>query len=392
MHESDVGMYEVNRMQPWLVIALAVLLVPCCGRDTSEDTGAMPEPAAPAVTERAETEQDSEAESESAAGAAVEDVTKLQATVTHAAMGTEFSFTLYAREGDTGTDAVVQIAEEAFGAIDALEARISRWRPDSQTSYLNNRAAKEAVRVAPDIRDLIVYAEQVYEESGGAFDPTVGPLIQLWGFYKGEGRLPTDDELGEALSKVGMDKVVVDESERTVRFKMDGIMLDFGGIGKGLALDRAAQALRDYGVTSAVLHAGTSSVVAIGAPPGEAGWTVRIRNPYNQEEYIDEVVLRDESLSTSGSYEKFFELDGKKYCHIFDPRTGRPVEGILSATVLAETGTMTDALSTAFFVMGEDTVRDYCGDHPEIRAVIVPMPDDDKPEPRRINFAAGKEQ
>ena len=312
-------------------------------------------------------------------------------TFSHTAMGTEFAFTLYTRKGDTGTDAILQIAEEAFRAVDALEARLSRWRPDSQVSYINNRAAREKVRIAPDVRDLLVLARDLHGETGGAFDVTVGPLIALWGFYAGEGRVPGDAELPDALAHVGTDLVELDAQARTVRFAKDGVLIDFGALGKGLALDHAVQVLRDYGVSSAVLHAGTSTVVALGAPPGESGWTVRIRDPYNREDYVDEAILCDESLSTSGSYEKFFEVDGKKYCHIFDPRTGKPVEGMLSATAIAGSGTMSDALSTSFFVMGEENVRAYCREHPVVRAVLVPLPADGVPQPRRINFPPEKE-
>jgi thiamine biosynthesis lipoprotein len=318
---------------------------------------------------------------------AASDAPTLQETVTHEAMGTELEFTLYAREGDEGTGEILQIADQAFQAVDDLEQRVSRWNPKSQTSYINNHAAEEPVRVAPDILDMILFAQNVHGESGGAFDPTVGPLIELWGFYRGEGRLPTEAELSAALDNVGFDKVKVDEDEWTVAFSQEGVRLDFGGIAKGLALDLAAQVLSDNGVTSGVLHAGTSTVLTIGAPPGESGWTVRIRDPYNEMEYIDEVILHNESLSTSGSYEKFFKLDGKEYCHIFDPRTGKPVEGMLSATAIAPNGTSSDALSTAFFVMGADETRDYCRAHPEVRAILVEASESGEPEPLRINFA-----
>lgn len=311
----------------------------------------------------------------------------LQETVTHRAMGTEFQITLYAREGDAGTSEILQIADAAFQAVDDLETRVSNYIPTSQTCYINNHAAREPVRAAPDTIDMILFAQSVWRESGGAFDPTVGPLIEAWGFYRGEGRLPSDEELAAALDDVGFDKVSVDAKEGTVAFSKEGVRLDFGGIAKGLAVDEAAKVLKEQGVTCAILHGGTSTVLAIGAPPGDAGWTVRIRDPYNKEEYIDEVVLRDESLSTSGSYEKFFELDGKVYCHIFDPRTGRPVEGMLSATAIAPSGMSSDALSTAFFVMGAEKTRDYCRAHPEIRAILVPVPESGKPEPLRINFA-----
>lgn len=307
-------------------------------------------------------------------------------TFRHDAMGTEFQFTLYTRPGDTGTDDIHRIADEAFEVVDDIDNRISVWKNDSQISFVNHHAAEAPVKVAPDIIDLLVYCRTVYDESGGAFDITVGPLIKCWGFYKGKGVLPSDDALRETLSRIGMDKIHINSTDRTVSFVKPDILLDFGGIGKGLALDRAARVLREHGVKTAALNAGTSSIIAMGAPPGESGWKVRIRDPYKEDHFLDEIVLHDESLSTSGNYEKFFEMGGRKYCHIFDPHTGNPVDGMLSSSAVAATGTQTDALSTAFFVMGEAKVRAYCGAHAGVRAIIVPIPADGTPKAKRIGF------
>jgi thiamine biosynthesis lipoprotein len=315
----------------------------------------------------------------------------MQETYRHNAMGTFFEFTLYARPGEKSTDEIGRIAKEAFDAVDDLENRISNWIPDSQISFVNNHAAEKPTFVAPDVLQLISFSKRMYEASGGAFDVTVGPLIALWGFYKGQGHLPEETELKEALSKVGMDKVHCDPLTNTVFFDKPGMRLDFGGIGKGMALDVAVRILRENGVTAAILHGGSSSVYALGAPPGETGWTVRIRNPYNGAEWVDEVKLSNKSLSTSGSYEKFFEIGGHKYCHIFDPRTGKPVEGMLSATSIAPTGIESDALSTAFFVMGQEKTEAYCREHPGIRAIFVPVPANGEPKPVRVNFSVGKE-
>lgn len=325
-------------------------------------------------------------------GAFAQDV-PLQQTFRHEAMGTFFEFTLYAPAGATDTDALHRIAEQAFAAIDDLETRISSWIPDSHISYVNNHAHEGPVPVASDVLRLTAFSKEVYEETGGAFDITVGPLIELWGFYRGKGHLPGEAELGEALSKVGMDKVRIDPVRRTISFAAKGMRIDFGGVGKGMALDEAARILSENGITAALLHGGTSSVYALGAPPGQQGWTVRIRHPYNVEDWIDQAILRDESLSTSGSYEKFFELEGKKYCHIFDPRTGKPVEGMLSATAIAPTGMGSDALSTAFFVMGQEKTEAFCRAHPGIRAVLVPAPEAGDPAPVRVSpvAPAGKE-
>lgn len=307
-------------------------------------------------------------------------------TFTHSAMGTIFEFTLYARPGDAGTDDIRRIAEEAFDIVDDLDNRISVWKADSQISYVNHHAAEEPVKAAPDIIDLLLYCRKVNRESGGSFDITVGPLIACWGFYKGEGVLPSNGALREVLAHVGMDKVHVNASARTVTFAEPGVLLDFGAVGKGLALDRAARAMRAHGVKAAALNAGTSSILAIGAPPGLQGWRVQIYDPYRAGHCLDEVALCDASLSTSGNYEKFFEIGGKKYCHIFDPRTGKPVDGMLSASAIAGTATETDALSTAFFVMGVAGVRAYCDVHKGVRAIMVPIPENGKPVPVRIGF------
>lgn len=308
------------------------------------------------------------------------------ATVRHEAMGTFFEFKLYPPDPAMLSEEVLGISNEAFSAIDGLEARISTWRPDSRTSRVNQFASQRPVETSQELIRLIQSSKKVYEATEGAFDITVGPLLDLWGFYRQQGHLPSEEELKQARDRVGLKYVEVDPEANTVRFLRDGMRLDFGGIGKGLALDYAAEVLRSQGVKSAVLHSGTSTVVALGHPPGKTGWTVAIRSPYNKiREHVDEVSIHDESLSTSSGTERYFELEGKRYGHIFDPRTGIPVDELLSATAIAPTGLESDALSTAFFVIGIEGTKAYCQAHPEIRAILVVL-DNDVPKTVRINF------
>lgn len=295
--------------------------------------------------------------------------------VTHAAMGTEFEFTLFARPGDADTGAVAEIAEEAFDAIDDLEQRISSWVSDSQTTYINNHAGQAPVRVGEEILGLIQTAKEISDKTGGAFDCTVGPVMRLYGFYDGRVGSPDREELERARLLVGMDKVSVDAEAGTVSFRHDGVALDFGAIGKGLALDRAVEILRRRGVERALLHAGTSTVFAL----GESGWKVHIRHPYNGREPIASLVLRNGSLSTSGCYGERLEVEHGPICNVIDPRTALPVKKTLSATAVASTATESDALSTAFLVMGADEVRRYCENNPGVRAVIVPATDSAEP-------------
>ncbi|MGH9719018.1 MAG: FAD:protein FMN transferase, partial [Bryobacteraceae bacterium] len=181
---------------------------------------------------------------------------------------------------------------------------------------------------------------------------SVGPLMKVWGFYKGTGRLPHRAEVRNALARVGYRKVVLDTRERTVRFEREGVELDPGGIGKGYAVDRMVGILKSSGVRTALISAGSSSIYAMGAPPGEPGWTINIRHPKDERLTVANVVLKDESMSTSGNYEKFFFAGGRIYSHIMDPRTGYPAQGILSVSVVAPTALATEAWTKPFFVNG----------------------------------------
>lgn len=264
------------------------------------------------------------------------------------AMGTTFDVYLYA-EDRARADALF---EAAFEEIERVEATFSNYRPTSELSRINARAATAPVVTDPEVFELLERAFAFSRLSDGAFDMTVGRLMKSWGFFRGAGRYPTDAELKRALQETGWQRVQLDAAARTIRFTAPGIELDPGGIGKGYALDRVAALLRDAGVTSALLSSGSSSVYALGAPPGKTGWPVRVPDPLNRARVLSTVVLKDQSLSTSGNYEKFFRLGGRTYCHIMNPRTGRPVEGVLQTTVVADEATDSDALSTAVFVLG----------------------------------------
>lgn len=331
------------------------------------------------------------AESEAAAPSpthAVEDQLPegyFQESYVHNAMATYFEIVVFGERSKDSIDQFARAAEEAFQTIDSLEARASSWRRDSQTSRVNREAADRAVRVAPDVFAMLQASQALYRDTGGAFDVTVGPLVQLWRACREKKVLPGEAEFNAARGTVGFDKVTLDADERTVRFAKPGMSLDFGGIGKGFALDRAAEVLRGYGVRLAVLHGGASSILAMGAPPDKPGWTVRVSHPVKEEEDIATFALCDESLSLSGHLTDVVEIDGKRYGHILNPATGVPVQGILMTMAVAPTGTETDGLSTAFFVMGLEGTKRYCQEHPGVRAVLV-ADSGGALEPIRIGF------
>ena len=310
----------------------------------------------------------------------------------HIAMNADVELVMYG-DPDMDPEALVEVGRAVFDAIDRLESRISRWKADSYTSLVNRAASKQPVVVAQELMDILLDAKHFYETTDGVFDVTVGPLLERWGFYtKKGGAVPTPEELAQIKEHIGFNHVILDPMKRTVFFDQPDMRIDFGGIGKGLALDYGAAILRENGIKSARMHIGTSTIITIGAPPGKSCWTVDIRSPYNtgEDTYIARINIRDESLSTSGDSERFVEIDGRRYGHIIDPRTGMPAEGVLSATAIAPKGLDSDALSTSFFILGIEGTRKYCELHPEVRAMLV-VEKDDALETIFINFNNHKE-
>src|SRR6185437_3646364 len=210
-----------------------------------------------------------------------------------------------------------------------------------------------------ELFDFLATSLRYTRESDGAFDITVGPLLKAWGFFQGDGHVPADVDLTAARHVVGASHVILNGGEKTVRFDRPGVELDLGGIAKGYAVDRVVTLLRDRGVAAALVSAGGSTIYGLGAPPGHDAWDVQIQDPIDPQRSALTVLLKDRALSIAGTSEKFFEASGVRYSHIMDPRTGRPVQGILSVAVLAPTGTAGDALDDAFFVMGVDRTRMY---------------------------------
>ena len=255
---------------------------------------------------------------------------------------------------------------------------------------MNREAGDKPVVVAPDLFSLMVTSKRYWEETGGVFDVTVGPLLKLWGFYGKKGGVPSPDEIRQSLELVGMNRVQLNRADHSVKFERPGMRVDFGGIGKGLAVDRAAAILKDKGIRSGRISGGTSSIIVWGAPPQGGGWTIDIRDPYVSGDVnrppLAKVVIHDEALSTSSNSEKFIEMNGKKYGHIFDPRTGMPAEtNIVTATSIAPTGIESDAITKAFFILGVECAKDYCKRHPKCRALLI-VDHDGKPEVVKINF------
>ena len=248
--------------------------------------------------------------------------------------------------------------EEALDEIERIEAWLSAFKPESELSSVNAHAASRPIRVSAPFFKLLEDAAMHSEHTRGAFDMSVAPLLRYWqGISSGTG-VVDETERTQAHALVGMQNLCLDSVNSTVRFSKNGVCLDPGAIGKGYAIERAANILREAGIQSALLHGGTSTVCAIGAPPGNSAWVIAIQHPARRDALLARAMLHDRSLSVSAVHGKTFWAAGRRFGHVIDPRSGWPVKDTLLAACVADSATETDALSTALLVLGLGTGSD----------------------------------
>ena len=281
-------------------------------------------------------------------------------------LGTFVTIAVYGENRERG-NAAISAAFEEFRRIDGL---MSLHRADSELTRLNTRAAAEPVVVSHDLFRVISKAQEIARQTDGSFDLTIRPLADLWGFIWKEYRLPTEVELSSALPRVNYRLIQLDSEKRTVHFLTAGVSLDLGGIAKGHAVDCAIEKLRSIGFTNAMVKAG-GDLRVIGVPPGKTTWIVQLEDPA-KEGRRTKVPLRDAALSTSGNYENYFEMDGVRYGHILNPRTGWPVQGLAACTVIAPTCIDSDAMATACFVYGMEKSLSKFGARFPMRFTLLP--------------------
>lgn len=284
------------------------------------------------------------------------------------AMATQFEVVM-----PWGTPAAADASTAALDLVDQLEDQLSAFRPKSELSRINAIAAHAPVPVESRLFELLALCARLSRETQGAFDITSSPLSRVWGFHDRNGRVPDDLDIATARDLVGMHHVGLDPARRTVRLAKPGVELNLGSIGKGHALDRAAEHLcLRWRQGCFLIEGGSSSVLAVGAPPDDArGWSVGIRHPFDDRQSI-RLHLRDRALGVTGTAHQHFDYNGRRLGHVLDPRTGRPCEQMELAVALAPTAAEADALSTAFFVLGADATAQYCREHSRVAALLLP--------------------
>jgi len=284
-------------------------------------------------------------------------------------MGTSFQVTLYAPNGRAATNAV----RAAFKRVTELDRRLTDYTDDSELVRLFKASAGVPHRVSPDLFDVLDKSQRVAELSDGAFDVTVGPLVQLWRRARRQRELPKPEAIATARQLVGHEKLTLDRAKHTATLAVPNMRLDVGGIAKGYAADAALAVLRERGISRAMVAA--SGDIAVGdAPPGRGGWNIGVASIEAKPGAFTRVLLlRNAAVSTSGDTQQFVILGSRRYSHIVDPRTGVGLTHRIGVTVVASNATITDALATAVSVMGARRGLELIEKLPDVAALIVEL-------------------
>ncbi len=285
-------------------------------------------------------------------------------------MGNRFEISLV---GDDAAEAEKHI-DSAVAEISRIEKLLTTFSDDSQTNEINHNAGIQPVKVDREVFEIIARSLRISDLTQGAFDITYGSIDKsLWNFDVNMKQLPDAETARKSVRLINYRNVLLDTENCTVFLKEQGMRIGFGGIGKGYAAERAKQVLKEQGVASGIVNA-SGDLTAWGVQPNGEKWTVGIANPDSSHEIFSYMVLTDMAVATSGNYEKFAMIDGKKYSHTINPRTGLPVTGIKSVTIITTNAEIADAMATPVMIMGIRTGLDLINQMKNIEAVII---DDD---------------
>lgn len=267
--------------------------------------------------------------------------------------------------------------EAAFAEIGKIDELMSVYKSNSEISELNRDGFERAVKVSKSTYEVLQKGIEFSELTGGAFDITVGPLVALWHSAEDANSLPADAELSEARSKVGYDKLYLDANEMSVRFAVEGMRVDLGGIAKGYAIDKAVEAMQKAGAAGGMVDIG-GDIRCFGLPSaGQNRWRIGLQDPDKTKDGFDAgtpllvLHLTDAAVATSGGYRRFARIQGEKYSHIINRRTGTGAEGLSSVTIISRNAIDADALATAVDVLGAEKGLALIEEIPEAEAILI---------------------
>lgn len=290
-------------------------------------------------------------------------------------MGTLFRIVLYAEDSIIAR----QAATAAFARIDTLNNILSDYQRDSELNRLSATSGSgQSIHVSDDLWQVLTTAYQVAEATDGAFDISVGPYVKLWRRARRRGELPASDRLQAVQPSVGYQHILLDSVHQSVQLTQADMLLDLGGIAKGYALDEALEALQKYGITAALIDGGGD--IRVGdAPPGEEGWAIAVEGTtQNENAENPSFQLTHQAIASSGDLYQFLEVNGQRYSHIIDPKTGVGLTTQLRVTIIAHTGILADAYASAVSVLGVEKGLAFIENQPGVEAVIMQANDGDK--------------
>lgn len=288
-------------------------------------------------------------------------------------MGTVFNCNFFDKDiakREKARDAV--IAE-----LKKVEKLCNIFDSKSEAFHLNSQAHVKPFKCSDDFWEILQKSRWAYEISDGNFDITAKPLMDLWGFYRKQNKIPTESEIAETLKFVGLNKVVFDDEAKTVFFPERGFAFDFGGIAKGIAVDHAMEEAKKFDLDGMLINLG-GNISCYGKVDPYNSYSVAIRNPVNKDDYAKIIQLSNESVATSGNYERFVTIKNKTYSHIMNVKTGLPVENVLSVTVVEKSAGNADIFSTSVFIGGEKTINKLRSQFPDLKIYSFALGENNK--------------
>lgn len=281
-------------------------------------------------------------------------------------MGSRFDITIIARDSAQAEKHI----DEVIAEMSRIEDLISDWKSTSQISEVNRNAGIKPVKVDQEVFELTKRSLYFSELTNGAFDISYAAMDKIWKFDGSMKEMPTPEEIQQSVAKVGYKNIELDSANSTVFLKKIGMKIGFGSTGKGYAADKGRELMETKGIKAGIVNA-SGDMTTWGTKLNGKAWNVGITNPFDEEKYVAIIPLKREAVTTSGSYEKYVEFNGKRYAHIINPVTGYPATGLVSATVIGPSAEMANGFSTSIMVLGKDKGLALIQQFPNYRCVVV---------------------